>query len=60
MLPRAGVAFYRGLVEKGWARNIPHGEILMLAGSMAVLMKTLRKDQSMLSPIVARILKQFL
>lgn len=60
MLPRAGVAFYRGLVAKGWAKNIPNGEFLMMAVSMGVIMKTFRKDEKMLSSIVARILRQFL
>lgn len=60
MLPRAGVSLYRGLVAKGWACNVRGGEVLMLAGSMAILMRTFRKEPGLLSPIVSRILHQFL
>lgn len=60
MLPRAGVSLYRAMIEKKWAKNIIFGEYLMFATSMAVIMKTYRKDHQLLSPIVCRILGQFL
>lgn len=60
MLPRAGVSLYRALVEKGLAFNLKFGEFALMAASMAVLLKTYRKDTHLLSPIMARIFNQFL
>lgn len=60
MLPKAGVSLYRALVEKGIALNLKHGEFLLMAASMAVLMKNFRKEKRLLSPIMIRIFNQFL
>lgn len=60
MLPKAGVSLYRALVEKGMVLNLKNGEFLLMAASMAVLMKNFRKDKLLLSPIMIRIFNQFL
>lgn len=60
MLPKSGLSLYRALVEKKWARNVKYGELLLFTASMAIIMKSLRKDPHLLSPIVSRILNLFL
>lgn len=60
MLSRSGVSLYRALIEKGWARNVKYGELVLFAVAMGIIMKAFRKNERQLSSIVARVLKQFL
>lgn len=60
MLPRAGISLYRALVQKHWAVDVPGGDLLMFAASMALIMKSYRQDKKALSAIMTRILGLFI
>ncbi|RUO96091.1 hypothetical protein BC936DRAFT_142649, partial [Jimgerdemannia flammicorona] len=58
-LPRALESFWRCMVKWGYARNVPHGDVLLFSAAMGVLMTLYQNEPDTIGPHYLSVMTRF-